>query len=105
MKGVEMTVNTVIIIVLSLLALAVLTIFLLRGYGSSDAAFYESAVMQGCKEYVLNPEGDVATIDIGDVNNDGTPDTLLSACRAYLGKPSLPVEECEDLCRSRYGMG
>ncbi len=104
MKGISLPVNSVIIIALAILVLVLLAYMFITGTNPFVSVGYESAVDNGCKTY-LQSDQSVKSIMVGDINNDGNQDNLLTACRSYYSNESMEAEGCEQKCRDRFPFG
>jgi hypothetical protein len=109
-KGIELPVNTTIVIALGFIVLVVLAVFLIRIFSQSDLS-PENAINMGCRDYALNPADPenpseisekLTSIILGDLTGDGLPNNLLDACRIYSKNPSLTPQGCIDICKSRF---
>ncbi len=104
MKGISLPVNSVIIITLAILVLVFLGYMFVTGTNPFVSVGYESALNNGCKTY-LQSDQSVESIMVGDINNDGNQDNLLTACRSYYSNESMNAEGCEQRCRDRFPFG
>jgi hypothetical protein len=102
MKGVELPVNTMIVIALGFFVLILVAFWLVGGFKPLDEAKVDSAVNDGCNKYAQNTDFLPEDIGVGDINNDGKADTLLDACRLYMKKMDLTSQECIDICVKKF---
>lgn len=100
-KGVELTTNTIIIIALGLLVLILTVVWLGRAYLPLGDATVDAALMDGCKQYGLT-KTEPEAITIGDINKDGSIDTLLFACQLSAKKMDMGDTECKKICSQRF---
>lgn len=101
MKGINLSVNTVIVIALAILVLVLLSYLFITGTRPLVSAKYENALNRGCKIY-LQTNQSTDSIMIGDINGDANPDSLLTACRLYYLNKTMGAEECGKRCRERF---
>ncbi len=104
MKGISLPVNSVIIITLAILVLVFLGYMFITGTNPFVSVGYESALNNGCNSY-LHSDQSVESIMVGDINNDGNPDNLLTACQLYYSNEGMEAEGCEQRCRDRFPYG
>ncbi len=103
LKGIELPVNTVIIIVVGFLVLALIIYMVINGTDMSTV-IYQSAFNEGCRVYV--EEGRLpSTIMLGDVTNDGKADSLLTVCRLHSLDSNMDEEGCMEKCRIVFPYG
>ncbi len=102
MKGINLPVNSVIIITLAILVLVFLGYMFITGTNPLPQTVKpENAFNIGCKKY-FETENSPENIPVGDINNDGNQDNLLTACRLYYSNESMEAEGCEQRCRDRF---
>ncbi len=105
MKGVSLSINTIIIISLAILVLVFLSYTFLAG---SFPGFYgmrlEQAFNSGCEKYIRTGTSP-KDIFVGDINSDGSEDSLLTACRLYYGIDDMTLTECENRCEQKFPFG
>ena len=104
MKGISLPVNSVIIIVLAILVLVLLGYMFITGTNPFVFVSYESALNNGCKVFLESGQS-VDNILVGDLNKDGSSDSLLTACQLYYSNPDMDVDGCADRCRDRFPFG
>jgi len=100
-KGVELTINTVIIIALGVLVLVLTAVWLVNIFKPINEASVDSALMEGCKQYGLNG-GEPESIMVGDIDRNGQPDSLLYACKLSEKKMDLETPRCKEICSKRF---
>lgn len=105
MKGISLSINTIIIVAIAILVLVFLGYTFLIG---SFPPFYgmrlEQSFNSGCEKYIktgTSPEN----IFVGDINSDGSNDNLLTACRMYYGIDDMNLTECENRCKQKFPFG
>lgn len=104
MKGISLPINSVIIIALAILVLALLGYMFITGTNPFVSVGYESALNNGCKIF-LESNQSVEDIMVGDIDGDGNPDNLLTACQLYYSNETMEPGECEQRCRDRFPFG
>ncbi len=97
MKGINLLVSSVII--LAILSLVFLGYIFSTGPIPPPSTRYRSAINNGCKIYLQSNQS-VESIMVGDINNDGKQDNLLTACKLYYSNESMEAEGCEQICRA-----
>ncbi len=100
MKGIEMPVNTVIIVALAIMVLLMLAMFFFGGTRQMSATSLESAWSQGCSILKShNCEADkVEGIMVADITGDGIKDSLLLICRAKYQDDTVSEYWCRNKC-------
>ncbi len=105
MKGIELPVNSVIVIALAIMVLLMIAAFLMGGLGPMGSTDVESAWSSGCKVLTSTYNCDstkVKTIDSGvDVTGDGVSDTLFQVCQKKYGETSTGEDITENFCRNK----
>ncbi len=105
MKGIELPVNSVIVIALAIMVLLMIAAFLMGGLGPMSSTDVETAWSNGCKVLTSTHQCDsskVSTIDSGvDVTKDGLSDTLFQVCQKKYGETSEGAGITENFCRNK----
>ncbi|OYT43565.1 MAG: hypothetical protein B6U88_00680 [Candidatus Aenigmarchaeota archaeon ex4484_56] len=98
---VSLTINTVIILAISLMVMvAVLSMFFPNLF-SMKSVQYQSAFDRGCKIYAEGTDAP-ENIILEDVTGDGEPDSLLAVCRLQFANPDMTSGECAARCQDMY---
>jgi len=99
MKGIELPVNSVIIIALAIMVLLMIAAFLMGADVSPSKV--ESAWSQGCNilKNTHNCDADKVTdIIVTDITGDAVGDSLLVICRAKFKNDNASVHWCRNKC-------
>ncbi|MCK4730309.1 MAG: hypothetical protein KAT28_03245 [Candidatus Aenigmarchaeota archaeon] len=103
LKGIELPVNTVIILVVAILVLVLIVYMVIKGTDMSLVT-NQDAFNRGCRVYI--EEGRLpSTIMLGDITNDGKEDSLLTVCRLHYMDSSMDDEGCREKCREVFPFG
>lgn len=103
MKGVELSTNAVILIILGILVLVVMVYHLLTGTLPLVPTKYDTEFSNACRIHI-NTETPVSQIVTEDVNGDGQADNLLTVCRLLYAMPNLNETACSQMCKERFGV-
>ena len=102
MKGLELPVNTIIIVVVAVMVLVVLAVFFIRMLGPNTTVMDDqSAWVRGCG---IIKDGGCQTDDFSleianyDTDGDGIDDTILTSCHRIFSDTSLDAEACREKC-------
>ncbi|MCK4730010.1 MAG: hypothetical protein KAT28_01705 [Candidatus Aenigmarchaeota archaeon] len=105
MKGVELPVNSVIVIALAIMVLLMIAAFLMGGVGQMSSTDVDNAWNRGCgvlKNTYKCDDTKVSTIDSGiDVTGDGVSDTLSHVCIKKFGQTSEGADITDKFCRNK----
>ena len=100
MKGIELQVNSVIVIALAIMVLLMIAAFLMVG-GDTSSMDLEKAWNQGCGVLKNTHNCDRSIVDslqVLDVTGDGIADNLLTICRAKYNDQTLTGTYCRNQC-------
>lgn len=102
MKGISLSINTVIIIVLAIIVL-IFVVWFFTSQTSPIANFLEvqAAWQKGCYIYLQTGERD-PMIDM-DIDNDGLDDNFFKICKAYFNRVDISLEDCLRQCEKEFG--
>jgi hypothetical protein len=101
-KGIELPVNSVIIIALAIFVLLMLAAFFSKSSGEIDKTQIQSAFNSGCSQlssmYDCTDDAEAwAKIKTSVVQN-GNALTLKQVCQAYFNNPLMSEAQCRDAC-------
>lgn len=101
LKGIELPVNSVIIIALAVMVLLMLAVFFMGGTTSLGSANLGTEWTQSCgilkSTYNCNADS-LLSIRTEDVTGDGVEDSLLDVCKLYFNKPEATKYFCRNKC-------
>lgn len=100
LKGIEMPVNSVIVIALAVMVLLMLATFFFGGTGQTRSVSIESAWGEGCNilKVRYNCDGSkVSEIRTADITGDGIEDSLLAICKIKYGEKATKYG-CRNIC-------
>jgi len=101
MKGIELPVNSVIVIALAIMVLLMIAAFLMGGLGPMSSTDVENAWTQGCSVLKNTHNCDRTKVDslqVVDVTGDGIADNMLTICRAKFNDQTLTGTYCRNKC-------
>ncbi|MBN2094639.1 MAG: hypothetical protein JW727_01190 [Candidatus Aenigmarchaeota archaeon] len=101
MKGIELTVNSIIIVALGAIVLVLSVLYLSGSMGQMSGLSVESALNDGCRKFAETGM-DPSALMLGDIDDDGASDTLLHACRLSMKNMALNSDECKQYCRQKF---
>ena len=103
MKGVSLSVNAVVIVVLAVIVMIFVVWFLVSQTSpASNFLKVQQAWQKGCYIYLQTGEEN-PVIDI-DIDNDGYNDGFFKVCKAYLNREDISLEDCLEQCEKDFGM-
>jgi len=102
MKGVSLSINTVIIIVLAIIVLIfVVWFFASQTTPTSNFLEVQAAWQNGC--YIYLQTGERNPVMDADIDNDGLEDSFFKVCKAYFNRVDITLEECLRQCEKEFG--